>query len=1015
MKEKIREELQKLIADYHAFMKTSDKNTISEETIRTWVNAMLLIFGWDVRNTTQVLQERTLSPNHKVKLEQINSTHSRPDYILLNGQNIKAFIDAKDLSVNIFSDVSTAFQVRSYGWSASLPCSFATNFEQFVIYDCRFKPDSSQSADMGTLKLNIGEYIDKIEILIEHLYISNVKANKLEELYSVTSIEGKERLDRSFNAMLTDFRLKLAENLLNLNPDFNLSLLNYYVQVILDRIIFIRICESRGIELRERLKAFKSSGFWDSFKNCCYMEFYNHYDGAMFDRDSIFQNIILSNGIFDEFVDKLYYPYPYKFDVMPVKVIAQIYEDFLSKQLTVSGMHVIEELKSEYIKEKGAISTPEYLVDAVCKNAISLDAIGSIDDVLKLRILDPACGSGTFMVSCFDLLTKKVLELWEKGDVESQYRSWFIRSDNYTFLTIEARREIIRICLFGIDVDEAAVEVTKMSLALKIIDNNDLLSLSEIGAFGDRILREIHENVKLGNTLVDSDLNVNLSIAQKIKPLDIKKDGFTSVFKENGGFDYIIGNPPYVETKHYKLALPEMHEYLRNKYKAFEGKADLSVIFIERCLDLLNSEGKLGFIVQKRFFKTTYGKGIRKIISQNNHLFQIIDITTDKLFHGRMTYVAIIIVSRASNEAVKYQMIPFEPLQVKTYFENETHVNVIQPEWIPSNYIGEDVWAFESFQLFSIIQILKDRHGTFGEYETLKIKDGIQALWKKAYHFDGCKIEKGYLFGKNGFDEDVKLEEAIVRPLIYNRAFHCFKKLVPHAYSLFPYRLFDNKTPISMVELKAEFPCAYDYLIGKKSIVESTVQHYDDTEFWHIFTREHNHDTFLDKKIVIPMTAKDTIGALELTMGLYMDNANVWFVKIDNASDDILKAICAIVNSTIFSVLAKAKANPQSGGYYKLNKQFLMPVPFPSKNIIDSNPLVKKLAELSDEISESQEIYLTSTPNTKEVIRRLLEQKWHDLDNICYELYQVTDKQMAVIQSVGRSVDRVKLLDGVQA
>ena len=1013
MKESIKLELKKLIAEYNSFSKTVDKKTVSEETMRTWINALLGIMGWDVRNTTYVIQEKVLNSAHKERLIEINSTHSRPDYILLNGQNIKAFIDAKDLSVDIFSDDATAFQVRSYGWSANLPCSFATNFEQFVIFDCRFKPNNMQKADMGVVKLAISDYLDNFDVLFDHLYIDNIKTNKLEELYSTTSVEGSNRLDRSFNSLLTDFRLNLAENLLTYNKTFDETILNYYVQVILDRIIFIRVCESRGIEISERLRSFKQSGFWNSFKNCCYMEFYNHYDGAMFERDKVFQEISLPDTVFNEFVDQLYYPHPYKFDVMPIKVIAQIYEDFLSKQLVISGSRVIEELKSEYVKEKGAISTPEYLVDAICKNTINLESINTINEVLNIKILDPACGSGTFMVTCFEILVQKVLELSSNEKEASTFKEWFVTSNGSTLLTVEARRELIKNCLYGIDVDEAAVEVAKMSLALKIIDNSDLLTLTEIGVFGDRILREIHQNVKLGNTLVNTDIKADASVVKKIKPIDIKNHGFKIVFLNYSGFDFIVGNPPYVETKHYKLALPEMHEYLSDKYDSFEGKADLSVLFIERCLDLLSPNGKLGFIVQKRFFKTTYGKGIRKIISSGNRLSKIIDFKSDKLFHGRMTYVAIMEFSNSNNRELEYKELPFEPLKVKTYFENNMKDPDVTTELIDSNYITEDIWAFESFRLFPIIESLKTKHGTFGQYPNLKIKDGVQVLWKRAYHFTECIEDGEYIIGKNGFDEIVKLEKDVVRPIIYNRTFYCFKKMEPHAYSLFPYRTFDNKTPITISEFKIEYPCAYDYLIKKQDVIQANVAHYDSEELWHIFTREHNHETYNDKKIIVPMTAKDTIGSCELSTGLFMDNSNVWFIKIDGASDELMKAICAIVNSTIFSVLAKAKANPQSGGYYKLNKQFLMPVPFPCDNLKVSDVQVLALSKLSDEIAEIQSSFFSSTPNQKDMISNTLVQKWKELDDICFELYETTPIERSIIQSIGRTVDRVELLNGV--
>ena len=1013
IKDLMKIQLSTLVNNYQTFISSANKKDISEETIRMWINSLLEIFNWDVRNTSEILQERVLSPEQKERLKTIDSTHSRPDYILINGQNIKSFIDAKDLSVNVFKDKATAFQVRSYGWSANTPCSFATNFEQLVIFDCRFKPEPTQSVDIGAIKLHISEYIEKFDLLFEHLYKDNIKANKLEEIYALTAVEGNNKLDDIFNTMLTSFRLALANSLLANNDVFstNVTLLNYYVQVILDRIIFIRVCESRGIELLERLKTFKKHGFWNTFKDSCYMEFYNHYDGAMFERDAFFGDIVLPDTVFENFIDSLYYPYPYKFDVIPVKVIAQIYEDFLSKQLIICDNEVCEQLKSEYVKEKGAIATPQYIVDAICKNTINLEKITDMDSMLKLKILDPACGSGIFLISCFEMLCKKAISLFTNGLVSEFYKTWFVKNSKEIYLTVDARREIIKNCLFGIDIDELAVEVAKMSLALKIIDNNNLLILNDIGVFGDKILREIHSNIRLGNTLVNTDIKINTSLISVIKPFDFGEN-FRNIFVQNKGFDYIVGNPPYVETKHYKLSSPEMHKYIKEKYDSFEGKADLSVIFIEKCLTLLNTTGKLGFIVQKRFFKTSYGKGIRKIIASRNLIDKIIDFKTDKLFNNRITYVAIMVVSKSSKNNINYQLVPFKPLQIKTCFENDNLEHFVPAVFIPSSLITEEVWAFESFKLLSLIEKLKQTCGVLGDFKGLAIKDGIQSLWKKAYHITEYTVSNGYVIGLNGFQEEVKLELSIVRPVIYNDSFYCYKVLTPKAYTLFPYRD-DNKTPVSISEMEMEFPEAYNYLMQIEERIKSKVQHFDNDEYWHRFTREHNHETYRNDKIIFPMTAKDTIATYSFGDGVYMDNANVWFIKIDNANISLKKAVCAMINSTVFSVLSKAKANPQSGGYYKLNKQFLLPVPFPSERLHSSQDAISNLALVGDEISQLQEDYLSATPNNREVIGGIIDNKWRELDRICYSLYRLSESQIQLVESEGRTVSRLDLLKGV--
>ena len=157
--------------------------------------------------------------------------------------------------------------------------------------------------------------MDNFETLFDHLWHDNVCSNKLEELYQVTAIDGRNQVDAQFMSVLSDFRRELAENLFvqNNNIIVDDTLLNYYTQVILDRIVFIRVCESKGIETQEKLRNFTQAdeGFWKAFKTSCYMEFYTHYDGAMFSRDESFQCLQLNDDILTSFIEKLYYPYPY--------------------------------------------------------------------------------------------------------------------------------------------------------------------------------------------------------------------------------------------------------------------------------------------------------------------------------------------------------------------------------------------------------------------------------------------------------------------------------------------------------------------------------------------------------------------------------------------------------------------------------------------------------------------------------------------------------------------------------
>lgn len=389
-----KEKLKDLILKYQQYKKDNKSEELSEEETRSWINQFLGIFDWDVLNTKQIKQEKIVDEKQKSKLAEIDSTHTKPDYSLVNGNAVKAYLDAKKIDVDIFKSKEAAFQVRSYGWSADLPCSFLTNFEQFVIFDTRFAPNKKDPANTGAIQISIDKYIEEFDTLERHLNRIAVYHNNLKKIYDTTKLDGTQTVDELFNKLLTEFRIKLANNMYRNNrASLNEEELNYYVQIILDRIVFIRVCEAKGIEKEGLLLEFLKKGFWGNFKNSCYAEFYDHYDGAMFEKDvnKKFPNIVLDDDVFDEFVKQLYYPYPYKFNAIPTKVIAKVYEDFLAYSLCVKNDEIIPCLKEEYVKTNGAIPTHEFISDAICKETLSNVTINSAEDIFNIRILDPCC------------------------------------------------------------------------------------------------------------------------------------------------------------------------------------------------------------------------------------------------------------------------------------------------------------------------------------------------------------------------------------------------------------------------------------------------------------------------------------------------------------------------------------------------------------------------------------------------------------------------------------------------
>lgn len=1023
-----KQKLTELIAEYNKFKKQGKLDLTSEETIRTWLNNLLAIFDWDVRDTSQILQEKVLSKAEKEKLKEIGSQNTRPDYTFRIAKQKLTFLDAKDITVKIIDDAEAAFQIKSYGWSILAPCAFISNFEEFAIYDCTYTPEQGQDPNLGRLYFTIDGYVTNFEVLETHLLKENIYKGKLNEIYSASLQDNRyiEKItpDLKFAQQLSDFRLALAADVLSNNADYigdNSANLSYIVQIIINRVLFVRVCEARKIEEEGLLLSFKAKGFWDEFKNSSYFDFFEHYDGPLFDRINSIHEIEISNEVFDQLLQYLYYPSPYRFDVIPTKLLSDIYEIFLSKKLLIDEEEVKDEIKSEYLKTKGAVGTPQYIVREIIRRTIPRQKLleEGIENIFNRKILDIACGSGVFAIEVYDYLEEIFRELFLASN-HADFHQYFVVTDNDVIVNLIGKKAIMDNCIFGVDIDPEAVEVAKMSLSLKIVDAYEYLeAYNEIGIFGNRILNGIGNNIRCGNSLVESDiletfpsLEDNEEELLKTNIFDWRGEhGFNEIFQQKGGFDFIIGNPPYVEVKNYNVDLPYMHQYIKEKFPSSKnGKIDLAIPFIERAIGLLNPTGRLGFIVQKRFFKTEYGKKIREIITASNYISSVIDFETTSIFKDRITYVALLLLDKSSPENFSFKLFRGNAETLASQLR-ETQTPDVAPEQysiLPATAVNANPWSFDDNQLIEIRTRLLQA-GCLGDYA--KVRVGIQVLWDKAYHVRPVSVRKGIIKGKSPIENNIEIELAACRPLICNENFYPYRNEKADVFVIFPYEVVNGEiSEIPFATFKRRFPLAGKYLSRNKATIQENVETWQKPGRWHLYTRVQNHGATYPK-ILVPMTALDTFASLALSDKTYCDNANVFFIDSPDKDEDSLYALSAVINSTVYSVLARSIANPQTNGYFKFNKQFLAPVPFPLETFQQNTQLKSRLARVAKRIGELQNRYRTSSPTQQRSISRLLSTQWSLLDELCYQLYGLTDAEKTFFNGRGRNVDRIQILN----
>ena len=349
---------------------------------REFLDPFFDCLGWDVEN-----KKGYAEPYKDVVHEdaiKIGGATKAPDYSFRVGGTRKFFVEAKKPSIHLRDDVDSAFQLRRYAWSAKLPLSILTNFEEFALYDCRIKPDRADKASTGRiLYVTFSEYEGRWEemaSIFSHEAVLKGSFDRFAE--STKAKKGTAEVDASFVKEIESWRETLARNMALRNPELTQRQLNFFVQCTIDRIIFLRICEDRGVEEYGRLMALQNGPH--VYERLCQLfrqadERYNsglfHFreeKGRREPPDGLTLQLSIDDKILKEVIKNLYYPdSPYEFSVLPADILGQVYEQFLGKVIHLtSGHRAMVDDKPEVKKAGGVYYTPRYIVDYIVTHTV---------------------------------------------------------------------------------------------------------------------------------------------------------------------------------------------------------------------------------------------------------------------------------------------------------------------------------------------------------------------------------------------------------------------------------------------------------------------------------------------------------------------------------------------------------------------------------------------------------------------------------------------------------------------
>ncbi len=974
------------------------------ETRRELIDPLFRALGWDVDNS-QHYAEAYKDVIHEDAIK-IGGVTKAPDYAFRIGGTRKFFVEAKKPSVNVHDDITPAYQLRRYAWTAKLPLSILTDFEEFAVYDCRQKPDRADKASTGRLfYLNYTDYVprwDEIAGIFSRDAILKGSFDRYAE--ETRGKRGTTSVDSAFLAEIEKWRDLLAHNIALRNPGLSQRELNYTVQMTVDRIIFLRICEDRGIEPYGKLQALLNGNqiyprmvslfhYADQRYNSGLFHF-NPEKGQQDSPDGLTPVLQIDDRTLKEIIGGLYYPEsPYEFSVLPANILGQVYEQFLGKVIRLTpGHHAVVEDKPEVKKAGGVYYTPEYIVAYIVKHTVGALLEGKKPGDMgagrgePLRVLDPACGSGSFLLGAYQYL----LDWYRDGYVDAGPEKW-CKGKNPTLyqgrggewkLTTAERKRILLDHIYGVDIDSQAVEVTKLSLLLKVLEGENDQTLQNVFDFQkERVLPNLGNNIKCGNSLIGPDFytqGTQLALFDeeeqyRINAFDWQRE-FGTVFQHSGGFDAVIGNPPYVRQE----GLGRDKEYYQTHYRVYHGMADLYSYFIEKGVSLTRQGGLFSYIVANKWMRANYGQPLR-VWLKTQHLEEIIDFGDLPVFPQATTYPCILRIRGGADPDGRLRVTSVTSLD----FASLDEVVMETGDSVQRESLDDSGWSLADEGSHKLLQKLKNNSIPLGEYVEGKVYYGIKTGLNKAFVIDGATRQRLIA-------EDARSAE-LIKPFLAGRDIKRYAVPVVERYLiLIPKgwtRLNSRNAKDAWGWLRKNYPAVAGHLAPFEAACK---KRQDKGEYWWELRACDYYPEFEKPKLLLP--------DISLRGNFLYDPSGVLFCA--NTAyiipvDDVF--LLGVLNSKLISFIYSKISSTYRGGYLRFIYQYIEKIPVRDKSyareISDCMvTLVERMLELH------RKLHAATLPQQKSLLQRQIDATDREIDTLVYELYGLTAEEIKIVE-----------------
>ncbi len=956
--------------------------------------------GWDMANR-QGYAEAYKDVVHEAALK-IGGGTKAPDYCMRAGGSRKFFVEAKRPSLNIKNDVDAVFQLRRYAWSAKLHMGILTNFEGFAVYDCTREP--AQLEDPRTSRVLYVPYdeYDSRWHEIASVFSRDAVLKGLFDTYatSTRAKRGAAEVDDAFLIELDSWRMELAKNLFRNNPSLTQPELNWAVQQTIDRIVFLRICEDRGIENYGRLRTAASGpGAYPSLL-ALFRQADDKYNSGLFHfsseahrdpPDGLTPTLMVDDRLLKKLVTRLYYPdSPYEFSVLPPDILGQVYERFLGKTICVDGGRIEIQDRPEVAKAGGVYYTPTHVVDYIVRQTLGPllheSGISQIrgDGAKSLRVIDPACGSGSFLLGAYQVLLDWYLDryLADRSKWGRGTRA-VIREDGRGGwrLTTAERKAVLLRHIYGVDLDAQAVEVTRLSLLLKVLEGETEETLqSQLAMFHDRALPDLDKNIKCGNSLVSPDIYDDAA-GRSIGEADsgqFNAFDWSAEFEDilaRGGFDAVVGNPPWLMAGYYvKPSLP----YFQSHYQSATGKFDLYYLFLERALRVLAPTGRVGMIVPNKFFHTRAATSLRGALCAGRRLEAIADFGEEQVFSRATNYSCILSFGRAPSDQISISRVTASLATTETFT-------------VPADSLTASPWALAGDRdsaVFSRMRAssapLKDMTSHFG--------NGVQTGSDAVYVISGSRART------------LNLEPDAIRPFFQGRDIRRYAAGASRAQIIFPYKEVGDRYEVVSEDELARWPMTTAYLQGNRASLEKRIwfgrNASEMSGAWFGLMYVDRPAAFASQHLLVPALAKAP--RFSLDSGSLFATGTAGVTSVVPKPHTSIRFLLAVLNSTAMAFYATRHSPVFRGGYHKFSRRYLEDLPIPRLDDRDESQAATRmrLEELVDSrLAVAGDQAVEAVPHQRAALAREASRLDSQIDELVYGLYGLDQTEIAFIEA----------------